>query len=136
MDVMEEQLVGVHGEMMSVKGDLQRLGPLEVKVDTMLEKRLMLEKMENMLQKWENSEKASSSEEKKEKSSDMKEPRSAVIITPPRGGSSGMKNLPQREREANPLPDGNPHSQRMSEVGKIRRRKNRNTHPTIGDAHL
>ena len=53
MDVMEEQLVGVHGEMMSVKGDLQRLGPLEVKVDTMLDKLSMLEKMEKNVTKME-----------------------------------------------------------------------------------
>ena len=59
MDVMEEQLAGVHGKMISIKGDLQRLGHMEVKVDTMLGKLFMLEKMEKMLQKWENSEKAS-----------------------------------------------------------------------------
>ena len=43
--MMEEQLAGVHGEMMSIKEDLQRLGPMEVKVDIMLEKLLMLEKI-------------------------------------------------------------------------------------------
>ena len=51
MDVMEEQLAGVHGEMMSIKGDLQRLGPLEVQMDAILEKLSMLERMEKMLQK-------------------------------------------------------------------------------------
>ena len=39
-------MVGVHGEMKSIKGDLQRLGPLEVKVDSMLEKLSMLEMRE------------------------------------------------------------------------------------------
>ena len=82
----------------------------------MLEKLSMLEKMAKMLQKWENSEKASSLKEKREKSSNMKEPRSGVIATPLEEGSSGTKNLLQGEMEANPLPDKNPHSQRMSEV--------------------
>ena len=45
IEVIEEQMVGVHGEMMSIKGDLQRLGPLEVKVDSMLEKLSTLERM-------------------------------------------------------------------------------------------
>ena len=45
MDVMEEQLDGVHREMTSIKEDLQRLDPMEVKVDIMLEKLLMLEKI-------------------------------------------------------------------------------------------
>ena len=44
-------MVRVRGEMMSIKGDLLRLGPLEVKVDLMLEKLSMLERMEKRLQK-------------------------------------------------------------------------------------
>ena len=55
IEVIEEQMIGVHGEMMSIKGNLQRLGPLEVK----LEKLSMLERMEKMLQKWENLKKGS-----------------------------------------------------------------------------
>ena len=38
IDMVEEQLVGIHGEMASLKGELQQLGPLEVKVDSLLEK--------------------------------------------------------------------------------------------------
>ena len=38
MEAIEEQIVGIHGEMVVVKEDLQRLGPLENKVDSMLEK--------------------------------------------------------------------------------------------------
>ena len=38
IDVMYEQLARVHGEMALVKSNLQQLGPLEVKVDSMLEK--------------------------------------------------------------------------------------------------
>ena len=37
METDEESLAGVHGEIAAVKADLQRLGPLEVKVDSMLE---------------------------------------------------------------------------------------------------
>ena len=43
---MEEKLSDVHGEMASMKGDLQRLGPLEEKVDSMLKKLSLLERME------------------------------------------------------------------------------------------
>ena len=42
--------------MAVVKGDLQRLGPLEIKVDLMLEKVLVLERLEKMVQMWEDSE--------------------------------------------------------------------------------
>lgn len=50
LEGMEEQTIGVHGEVLMIKGDLQRLGPLEVKVDLMLEKLSMLERMDKMLQ--------------------------------------------------------------------------------------
>ena len=36
IEVVEEQMTGVHGEMTAIEGDLQRLGPLKVKVDAML----------------------------------------------------------------------------------------------------
>ena len=59
-------MTGVHGQMTLIKWDLQRLGPLEVKVESMLQKFSLLEKMEQMLQKWENPAKASPSEERKD----------------------------------------------------------------------
>ena len=46
IEAMEEQMGWVCGEMSSIKGELQRLGPLEVKVDSMLEKLSLLERME------------------------------------------------------------------------------------------
>ena len=54
--------------MAAVKGDLQRLGPLEIKVDLMLEKSLVLERLEKMVQRWEDSGRVTTSEQKKEKS--------------------------------------------------------------------
>ena len=48
---MEEQIVGVHGEMNAVKGELQRLGPLKVKVDSMLEKLSLIDRMEKVLKR-------------------------------------------------------------------------------------
>ena len=54
IEMMEEQIVGVHGEMASVKGELQRLGPIEIKVDSMMGKLTVLERMEQLLLKWEN----------------------------------------------------------------------------------
>ena len=68
MDVVEEQLASVHGEMTMVKGDLQRLGSLEAKMEVMLEKMMFLERMERMermerlLQKCECSGKAAAPE--------------------------------------------------------------------------
>ena len=53
MEAMEGRITKVHGEMASNKGDLQRLGPLEEKVDSMLEKLSLLEPMERMMLKWE-----------------------------------------------------------------------------------
>ena len=38
MEAVEEQIVGIHGEMAAMKEALQRLGPLENKVDSMAEK--------------------------------------------------------------------------------------------------
>ena len=86
---VEEQIAGVHGEMSSIKGDLQRLGPLEVKVDSMLEKLSLLKRMEKMLQKWENSEKGSSFEEKKDKSSNPKDPNFGLVTATPEESSIG-----------------------------------------------
>ena len=60
IEVMEEHIVRVHGEMASVKGEIQRLGPLEVKVDSMLEKLSLLERMEKMMQRWEPTQKSTS----------------------------------------------------------------------------
>ena len=50
MGLMEKQIAGVHGQMASMKGDLHRLGLLEVKVDSMLEKLPLQERMEKMMQ--------------------------------------------------------------------------------------
>ena len=49
MDVVEDQLVHIHGDVVAVKGNLQRLGPLEAKVDAMLERMSFLEMMKKML---------------------------------------------------------------------------------------
>ena len=62
MDVVEEQLASVHGEMTTIKGDLQRLGSLEAKMEVMLEKMTFLERMERLLQKSECSGKAATPE--------------------------------------------------------------------------
>ena len=79
IETMEEQIVGVHGEMNAVKGEWQRLGPLELKVDSMLEKLSLINKMEKVLQRWENSERASSSEEKKDKNTSPKDSDLGVL---------------------------------------------------------
>ena len=50
-----------------VKGDLQRLGPLEVKVDSMLEKLTLLERVEKMMQKWQDSGRSIPVEQKRDK---------------------------------------------------------------------
>ena len=68
MEVVEEQLTGFHGDMAVVKGDLQFLGPLEIKVDSMLEKLSILQRLEKMVQRWEDSGRVTASEQKKEKS--------------------------------------------------------------------
>ena len=81
---MEEQMVGFHREMMSIKGDLQRMGALAVKVDSMLEKLPMLERMEKILQKWENSEKGSY----------PKETRSGLVTATLEEGSARTKSHP------------------------------------------
>ena len=57
IEMIEERIIRIHGEMASTKGDLQKLVPLEVKLDDMLEKLSMLGRMEQMMQKWELSEK-------------------------------------------------------------------------------
>ena len=49
IEVMEEQVIGIHEEMAAVKEDLQRLGPLEDKVDSMLEKWSLLERLKKMM---------------------------------------------------------------------------------------
>ena len=54
--------------MAVVKGDLQHLGPLEIKVDSMLEKLSVLERLEKMVQRWEDSGRVTTSKQKKEKS--------------------------------------------------------------------
>ena len=49
MEAIEEQLVEFHGDMAALKGDLQRLGPLEIKLDSMLEKLSVLDRQEKMV---------------------------------------------------------------------------------------
>ena len=46
IETMEEHIAEVHGEMNAVKGELQRLGPLEVKVDSMLDILSLIDRME------------------------------------------------------------------------------------------
>lgn len=61
IDTLEEQIIGIHGEIATVKGELQRMGPLEIKAN------LILECIDKLMQKWENSEKALTSKEKNSK---------------------------------------------------------------------
>ena len=51
MEAVEEQLAEFHGDMAAVKGDLQRLDPLEIKMDLMLEKLSVLERLEKIVQR-------------------------------------------------------------------------------------
>ena len=57
IDVIEEQLAEIYGETATKKGELQRVDILQAKVDSMLTKLSVLEKMEQMMHKWENPEK-------------------------------------------------------------------------------
>ena len=88
MEAIEEQIVGIHGEMAAVKEDLQGLGPLENKVDYMLEKLSLLERLEKIMHRWEDSGKVMSSELKKEKGISRE------------GFSSGVRVLPGEERSS------------------------------------
>ena len=97
VETMEEQIVGVHEEMKAVKGELQKLGPLEVKVDSMLEKLSLIDKMEKVLWRWENSERASSSEEKKDKNTSPKDPDLTVLAATTGESSLGGRTLPREE---------------------------------------
>ena len=65
-DVVEKQLARIYGEMATVKGELQQVGQLEVKVDSMFTKLSMLEKMEQMMHKWENPKKNNNLKAKEE----------------------------------------------------------------------
>ena len=70
-DVVEKQLARIYGEMATVKGELQQVGQLEVKVDSMFTKLSVLEKMEQMMHKWENPKKKNNNNLKaKEKQND------------------------------------------------------------------
>ena len=113
---VEEQIAGVHGEMSSIKGDLQRLGPLEVKVDSMLEKLLLLERMEKMLQKSENSERGSSSEEKKDKSSHPKDLNFSLFTATPEESSIGVRSNPRNEPRVDAKREESHQPPRMSEI--------------------
>ena len=86
IETMKEQITG---EMTSIKGELQRLGPLEVKVDSMLEKLLLLERMDKVLQRWENPKRASSLEEEKDQNTNPKDPNFRVVATMPKESSIG-----------------------------------------------
>ena len=109
IDVMEEQIAGVHGEMAYVEGDLQRLGPLEVKVDSMLEKLSFLERMVKMMQRWEPTEKGRRVRPKKKevlKGISTRDPNLGAVTTPVEEGSFGMQHAAPHEGEgggANPV---------------------------------
>ena len=102
--------------MSSIKGDLQRLGPLEVNVDSMLEKPSLLERMEKMLQKWENSERGSSSEEKKNKSSNPKDPNISLVTTMPEESSIGARSNPKNEPRLDAKPEESHQPPRTSKI--------------------
>lgn len=51
MEIVEEQLTRFHEEVTAMKADLQHLGPLEVKVDSMQEKLSILDRLEQILQR-------------------------------------------------------------------------------------
>ena len=69
-DVVEKQLARIYGEMATVKGELQQVGQLEVKVDSMFTKLSGLEKMEQMMHKWENPKKKKNNLKAKEEQND------------------------------------------------------------------
>ena len=83
--------------MNAVKGELQWLGPLEVKVDSMLEKLSLIDRIEKVLQMWENSERASSLEEKKDKNTSPKDPDLGVLTAMTGESSLGGQPLPREE---------------------------------------
>ena len=84
IEVMKEKMSDVHGEMASMKGDLQILGPPEEKVDSMLKKLSLLERMEQMLQKLENLEKGAPQENKKEKGPILEGPKFGLETASPK----------------------------------------------------
>ena len=95
IDKMEERIATVHGEIATVKGDLQRMGPLEIKVDAMLEKLLLLERMDQLLQKWEHSKKVSNPEEKKGIGTNLRGPHVGLVAAPQEESSMGEKSPQQ-----------------------------------------
>ena len=84
------------------------MGPLEVKVDSMLEKLSLLERMEKVLHVWENSQKGSSSKGKKDKGPNSKDPNSGIIAATLERGSQGVRSIPRKETEGGPMPEESP----------------------------
>ena len=105
IEVMEEKMSDVHGEIASMKGDLQRLGPLEEKVDSMLKKLSLLERMEQMLQKLENLEKGAPPENKKEKGPILEGPKSELETARPEESSIGVGSTPREEPKEVSMPE-------------------------------
>ena len=97
-------------------GFAKAMGPLEVKVDSMLEKLSLLERMVRMLQKWENPEEAMSLGEKKEKSSLLKEPTFGLVATMPEESSIGARSSPQKEPGVECMPEQSTQPSKMSET--------------------
>ena len=68
------------------------LGPLEVKVDSMLEKLTLLERVEKMIHKWEDSGRSIPVEQKRDKSVFSEAPKGGMGMTPLEEGSSRTKS--------------------------------------------
>ena len=119
IEVMKEKMSNVHGEMALMKGDLQRLGPLEEKVDSMLKKLSLLERMEQMLQKLENLEKGAPPENKKEKGPILEGPKSGLETARPEESSIGVGSTPREEPKDVSMPEERLQPPKISETDII-----------------
>ena len=75
---------------------MQSMGPLEIKVDAMLKKLSLLERMDQLLQKWEHPKKVSNPEEKKDIDTNLRGPRDSLAAAPHEESSMGKKSPQQR----------------------------------------
>ena len=109
----------VHGEMASMKGDFQRLGPLEEKIDFMLKKLSLLERIEQMLQKLENLEKGAPPENKKEKGPILEGPKSGLETARPEESSIRVVSTPREEPKEVSMPEESLQPPKISETDII-----------------
>ena len=109
----------IHGEIASMKRDLQILSPLEEKVDSMLKTLSLLERMEQMLQKLENLEKGALPENKKEKGPILEGPKSGLETARPEESSIGVGSTPQEEPKEVSMPEESLPPSKISETDII-----------------